>query len=64
MRNITLSGGVAPARADIDELLPDVLDGTVEPAAGSVPACCTACEPRLSVAKAPRSASSASGASA
>jgi Zinc-binding dehydrogenase len=31
MRNITLTGGVAPARAYIEELLPDVLDGTVQP---------------------------------
>jgi len=31
MRNITLAGGVAPARAYIDELLPLVLDGTIEP---------------------------------
>ena len=31
LRNITLTGGVAPARAYIEELLPDVLDGTVEP---------------------------------
>jgi threonine dehydrogenase-like Zn-dependent dehydrogenase len=31
MRNITLTGGVAPARAYIDELMPDVLDGVVEP---------------------------------
>ncbi|GAB3476266.1 zinc-dependent alcohol dehydrogenase family protein [Amycolatopsis cihanbeyliensis] len=31
VRNVTLTGGVAPARAYIDELLPDVLDGTVEP---------------------------------
>ncbi len=30
-RNITLTGGVAPARAYIEELLPDVLDGKVEP---------------------------------
>ncbi len=30
-RNITLTGGVAPARAYIDELLPDILDGTIEP---------------------------------
>ena len=30
-RNITLTGGVAPARAYIDELLPDILDGKVEP---------------------------------
>ena len=31
MRNITLTGGVAPARAYIEELLPDVLGGTIEP---------------------------------
>ncbi|MBT2595989.1 zinc-dependent alcohol dehydrogenase family protein [Arthrobacter sp. ISL-72] len=31
MRNITLTGGVAPARAYIEELLPLVLDGTIEP---------------------------------
>ena len=31
LRNITLTGGVAPARAYIEELLPDVLEGTVEP---------------------------------
>lgn len=31
MRNITLTGGVAPARAYIEQLLPDVLDGTIEP---------------------------------
>lgn len=31
MRNITLTGGVAPARAYFDELLPLVLDGTIEP---------------------------------
>lgn len=30
-RNITLTGGVAPARAYIEDLLPDVLDGTVQP---------------------------------
>ncbi|MFI0914254.1 zinc-binding dehydrogenase [Streptomyces abikoensis] len=30
-RNVTLTGGVAPARAYIEELLPDVLDGTIEP---------------------------------
>ncbi len=30
-RNIGLAGGVAPARAYIEELLPDVLDGTVTP---------------------------------
>lgn len=31
LRNITLTGGVAPARAYIDELLPDILAGRVEP---------------------------------
>jgi threonine dehydrogenase-like Zn-dependent dehydrogenase len=31
MRNITLTGGVAPARAYIEDLLPDVLEGRVEP---------------------------------
>jgi threonine dehydrogenase-like Zn-dependent dehydrogenase len=31
MANVTLTGGVAPARAYIDELLPLVLDGTIEP---------------------------------
>ena len=31
MRNITLTGGVAPARTYIEELLPDILDGTIEP---------------------------------
>ncbi|MFF4160302.1 zinc-binding dehydrogenase [Streptomyces sp. NPDC001678] len=30
-RNVTLTGGVAPARAYIEELLPDVLDGRIEP---------------------------------
>jgi threonine dehydrogenase-like Zn-dependent dehydrogenase len=30
-RNITLTGGVAPARAYIEELMPDVLDGTLQP---------------------------------
>jgi threonine dehydrogenase-like Zn-dependent dehydrogenase len=29
--NITVGGGVAPVRAYLDELLPDVLDGTIEP---------------------------------
>src|SRR2546423_6173879 len=29
--NITISGGVAPARAYIEELLPDVLEGLIEP---------------------------------
>jgi threonine dehydrogenase-like Zn-dependent dehydrogenase len=31
MRNVTLTGGAAPARSYIEELLPDVLDGHVEP---------------------------------
>jgi threonine dehydrogenase-like Zn-dependent dehydrogenase len=31
MRNMTLTGGVAPARAYIDELLPLVLDGSINP---------------------------------
>ncbi|WP_158881129.1 zinc-dependent alcohol dehydrogenase family protein [Amycolatopsis anabasis] len=31
MRNITVTGGVAPARHYIEELLPDVLEGRVEP---------------------------------
>ena len=30
-RNLTLTGGPAPARNYIEELMPDVLDGTVEP---------------------------------
>jgi threonine dehydrogenase-like Zn-dependent dehydrogenase len=29
--NITVSGGPAPVRAYIDELLPDVLEGRIEP---------------------------------
>ncbi|MFJ2021832.1 zinc-binding dehydrogenase [Streptomyces nodosus] len=31
MRNITLTGGASPARAYIEQLLPDVLDGTIAP---------------------------------
>jgi threonine dehydrogenase-like Zn-dependent dehydrogenase len=31
LRNVTLTGGVAPARAYIEELLPDVLEGRVQP---------------------------------
>ena len=31
MRNLTLTGGAAPARAYIDELMPDILNGSVEP---------------------------------
>ena len=31
MRNVTLTGGVAPARAYIPELLPDVLEGRIQP---------------------------------
>ncbi|NHD16180.1 MULTISPECIES: alcohol dehydrogenase catalytic domain-containing protein [unclassified Actinopolyspora] len=30
-RNITLTGGVAPARAYIEQLLPDVLEGRIQP---------------------------------
>ncbi|MFI7602229.1 zinc-binding dehydrogenase [Actinoplanes sp. NPDC049681] len=30
-RNITLTGGVAPARAYIETLLPDILEGTIQP---------------------------------
>ena len=29
--NLTISGGPAPARAYIEELLPDILDGRIEP---------------------------------
>ena len=29
--NVTVSGGPAPARAYIEELLPDILDGKIEP---------------------------------
>jgi threonine dehydrogenase-like Zn-dependent dehydrogenase len=29
--NITLTGGIAPARAYIEDLMPDILDGTIEP---------------------------------
>jgi threonine dehydrogenase-like Zn-dependent dehydrogenase len=31
MRNITLTGGVNPARHYIDGILPDVLEGRIEP---------------------------------
>jgi threonine dehydrogenase-like Zn-dependent dehydrogenase len=31
LRNVTLTGGVAPARAYIPELLPDVLEGRIDP---------------------------------
>ena len=31
IRNITLTGGAAPARAYIEELMPDILDGKIEP---------------------------------
>lgn len=31
MGNITVTGGAAPARAYIEELLPGILDGTVDP---------------------------------
>ncbi len=30
-RNVTISGGPAPARAYMDALLPDVLEGRIEP---------------------------------
>ena len=30
-RNVNFTGGAAPARAYIEELMPDILDGTVEP---------------------------------
>ncbi|HEU5110570.1 MAG TPA: alcohol dehydrogenase catalytic domain-containing protein [Micromonosporaceae bacterium] len=30
-RNVTLTGGVAPARAYIEELMPDILNGGIEP---------------------------------
>ncbi|MDX6392313.1 MAG: hypothetical protein QOJ73_3376, partial [Streptosporangiaceae bacterium] len=30
-RNITLTGGVAPARAYIEELMPGILDGSLQP---------------------------------
>src|SRR5207249_11660102 len=32
--NVTISGGPAPARAYIDELLPDVVEGRIEPGRG------------------------------
>jgi threonine dehydrogenase-like Zn-dependent dehydrogenase len=31
IRNITLTGGAAPARAYIEDLMPDILDGSIEP---------------------------------
>ena len=31
MRNLTVTGGVAPARAYIEELLPDILEGRINP---------------------------------
>jgi threonine dehydrogenase-like Zn-dependent dehydrogenase len=30
-RNISVAGGIAPARAYVDELLPEVMDGTIQP---------------------------------
>ena len=30
-KNVTIGGGPAPARAYIEELLPDVLEGRIEP---------------------------------
>ncbi len=31
MRNITLTGGATPARAYIEQLMPDILTGSIEP---------------------------------
>jgi threonine dehydrogenase-like Zn-dependent dehydrogenase len=31
MRNITLTGGAAPARSYIEELMPDIIDGKIQP---------------------------------
>ena len=31
LRNITLTGGAAPVRANAEQLVPDILDGTIEP---------------------------------
>ena len=31
VRNITLTGGMAPAWAYLDELMPDILQGRIEP---------------------------------
>jgi threonine dehydrogenase-like Zn-dependent dehydrogenase len=31
LRNVTVTGGVAPARAYIEELMPDILEGAIEP---------------------------------
>ena len=30
-KNVTIGGGPAPARAYIEELLPDILDGAIQP---------------------------------
>jgi threonine dehydrogenase-like Zn-dependent dehydrogenase len=30
-KNVTIGGGPAPVRAYIDELLPDILEGRIEP---------------------------------
>jgi threonine dehydrogenase-like Zn-dependent dehydrogenase len=30
-KNVTIGGGPAPVRAYIEELLPDILDGTIQP---------------------------------
>jgi hypothetical protein len=35
MRNITLMGGVAPAHAYVEDLLPDIVEGRIEAAACS-----------------------------
>ena len=31
MKNVTIAGGIAPTQANMHDLLPDVMDGTVEP---------------------------------
>ncbi len=35
--NIRLAGGPAPVRASIDQLLPDILSGAIEPGRSSTP---------------------------
>ena len=37
--NVTVGGGPAPVRAYIEELLPDVLEGRIEPAGSSTGSC-------------------------
>ena len=31
LRNVRLAGGPAPTRAYMDQLMPDILDGTIQP---------------------------------